>query len=162
VRPLVLVGPPGSGKTTVGRILAERRGVPFVDLDAAVEERHGSIGELLMEQGSAAAAIRALEVLGDELREGIVMAASSSVTGGEGAASALTGADVVYLAADLAHTFPRAGLTAPQPVGFFGTRAMWKAMLDERDPGYRSLASAVVDVGDLDPEGVADAVEAAL
>nr|NLD40009.1 shikimate kinase [Actinomycetales bacterium] len=162
MRPLALVGPPGSGKTAVGRLVAERRGLTFVDLDEAVAERHGHLGDLLLEGGSAAVAERALSTLREVLAEGTVVAVSSAVAGGEAARSALHGADVVYLASDLAHTFRRSGLNAPQPVSLFGSRAVWKALLDERDPGYRSLAGTVVAVGSLGLEEVADAVEEAV
>ena len=57
---LVLVGPPGSGKTTVGRVLARRLGVAFTDIDALIVERIGkSIGEMFTEEGEDA--FRALE-----------------------------------------------------------------------------------------------------
>src|SRR5687768_11998251 len=49
---LVIVGPPGSGKTTVGRVLARRLGVAFADVDVMIEERTGkSIADLFLEDG---------------------------------------------------------------------------------------------------------------
>src|SRR5690349_14980153 len=57
---LVLVGPPGSGKTTVGRLLARRLGVGFTDVDALIVERIGkSIAEMFTDDGEDA--FRALE-----------------------------------------------------------------------------------------------------
>ena len=51
----VLVGMPGSGKTTAGQILAKRSGRPFVDLDLEIEKRAGQPGrEILLRQGEAA------------------------------------------------------------------------------------------------------------
>ena len=53
-RPLVLSGFMATGKSTIGRILARRFGVPFVDTDAALEERSGkSVSELFMSEGEA-------------------------------------------------------------------------------------------------------------
>ncbi|TMK21722.1 MAG: hypothetical protein E6G65_04425 [Actinobacteria bacterium] len=51
---------PGSGKSTVGREVAGRLGVPFVDLDEEIERRHGStVPEIFADEGEAA--FRALE-----------------------------------------------------------------------------------------------------
>ncbi|HZK05184.1 MAG TPA: shikimate kinase [Actinomycetaceae bacterium] len=162
MRALALIGPPGAGKTAVGRLVAERRGVRFADLDESVAARHGDLDEFVLDNGAALLAERTLDVLRDELSVGGVVAVSSLVTGGEAAYAVLVGADVVYLASDLAHTFGRSGMNAPQPPSMFGARARWKELLDARDPGYRRLATAVVDVGELDIAGVADAVESAL
>ena len=52
---LILVGLPGAGKTTVGRLVAQDLGVPFVDVDTLIEERIGvSIAEIFADQGEAA------------------------------------------------------------------------------------------------------------
>jgi shikimate kinase len=51
---VVLVGPPGAGKTTVGRLVAARLGVAFRDTDADVEERAGrTISEIFVDDGEA-------------------------------------------------------------------------------------------------------------
>lgn len=56
---IVLTGFMGTGKSTVGRLLAERLGWPFVDTDALIEVRHGPIPEIFSEQGEER--FRALE-----------------------------------------------------------------------------------------------------
>lgn len=162
MRPLALIGPPGSGKTSVGRIIAQRLGLAFVDLDELLVEAHGDLEDLFLDAGNSAVEERALPLLAESLAEDTVIAVSSTIAGGETAGEVLAGCHVVYLASDLARTFGRAGLNAPQPVSLFGTRAVWKALLDEREPGYRGVADAVVQVGDNDLEAVADAVESTL
>ena len=58
-RPLVLVGLPGSGKSTVGALAAAQLGVPFVDLDRAIEQEAGkSIPRIFEEDGEAAFRVR--------------------------------------------------------------------------------------------------------
>ena len=69
-RHIVLVGLPGAGKTTVGRLVAQRLGAPFVDLDQLIESREGnSVSAIFAEQGEAA--FRAVErAVGEELLAG--------------------------------------------------------------------------------------------
>jgi shikimate kinase len=69
-RHIVLVGLPGAGKTTVGQLVAERLGAPFIDMDRVIEARAGkSVSEIFAERGEAA--FRALEAeVGAELLSG--------------------------------------------------------------------------------------------
>ena len=50
---IVLIGPPAAGKTRLGKRLAKRLGVPFVDSDAVIVARHGVIAEIFAQQGEA-------------------------------------------------------------------------------------------------------------
>lgn len=153
---IALVGAPGSGKTAVGRALAERLALPFVDLDEEISRRFGPPEEIVYAEGSEGLRTRALEVL-DGCGDGVV-AVSSVVAGGEDAEAALAEAEVYYLAVEMSHSFRRAGLTGPQPPGLIAARSLWKQLLDARDPGYRSLADAVVEVGLKDVGGVVDEI----
>ncbi len=49
--PVVLIGPPGAGKTTVGRRVAKALGLPFTDTDRAIVQAHGSIADIFREHG---------------------------------------------------------------------------------------------------------------
>ena len=96
---LVLVGPPGAGKTTVGRILAEQRGVGFRDTDADVEAAAGkSVADIFVEDGEPA--FRALEraAVDVALREhdGVLAVGGGAVLADETRAL-LTGHRVIWL-----------------------------------------------------------------
>src|SRR4051812_42947171 len=66
MRSLVLVGLPGSGKSTVGRGLARRVGLPFIDSDHAIEQRLGcSIRDYFAREGEAAFRDIEQQVLGE-------------------------------------------------------------------------------------------------
>lgn len=153
---IALVGAPGCGKSSVGAELAERLGTPFVDLDAEL-----AVADLVLDDGADALRRAALGAL-RRAPAGAVVAVSSAVAGGEDARDALSGATTVYLASDLSHTFPRSGMGGPQPAGLLPARLLWRQLLEERDPGYRSLAQHVVEVGQKDVKGVTDAVIEAL
>ncbi len=145
---LVLVGPPGAGKTTVGRVLARRLGVEFTDADALIVARAGcSIADMFLHDGEDA--FRALE------RE-IVAEALTSTDGvlalGGGAVLAastrelLRGHRVVHLSVGLADGMRRTGMSTARPLlAGVNPRATFKALLDARVPLYREVATVEVD-----------------
>ncbi|MGM0386373.1 MAG: shikimate kinase [Actinomycetota bacterium] len=155
---IAIVGAPGSGKTTVGAALAERLGKEFVDHDAAVAERYGDIGAIVLDDGPVRLATLQADVLQELAGADVVLAVGSAALDDPRSARVLEGAMVVHLAADLAHTFPRSGLNRPQPPGLVGARQLWARLLAERDAAYRAVADHVVEVGDLGLEDVVDAV----
>ncbi|MFJ8436358.1 shikimate kinase [Kitasatospora sp. NPDC094019] len=161
---LVLVGPPGSGKSTVGRVVAERLGVAFRDTDADIAERAGKpIPDIFVDEGEPH--FRALE-------EAAVRAAAGTHTGvlalGGGAVMAgptrelLRELPVVFLEVPLADAVKRVGLDAPRPLLAVNPRARWRELMEARRPLYLEVATAVVDTADRTPEQVADAVLEAL
>jgi shikimate kinase len=161
---LVLTGFMGTGKTTVGRLLAERLGRPFVDTDALIEERHGPISALFAEHGEAH--FRALErQVAAELgaRDGLIVA-----TGGRllldpaNVATLGSSGTVVCLTASVDALVDRLR-------GEAGTRPLLRegdphqritTLLDERRAGYSRFPQ--VDTDGRTADEVADAVLALL
>lgn len=154
---ITLIGPPGSGKTSVGEAVAARAGLAFHDLDGEVAARYGDPADIVIHQGDAALAAAEAAVLHDLLEHApaAVVAVGSGVVDNPAALAGLARTTVVYLASDLAHTFPRAGMARPQPLGLVNPRSLWSQMLAERDPRYRAAADHVVEVGDDDVATVA-------
>jgi shikimate kinase len=161
-RHVILVGMMGSGKTTVGRILAERLGRPFIDSDEQVEARTGrTLREIWEEDGEAA--FRALErdALVEALRsdEPTVIAAAGGTVLDAGNRDALRAAGtVLWLQAPpevLAARVDEAGhrpLLADDPLGTL------RRLDAERASLYFDVADVVVGVGDTDLECVVDKV----
>lgn len=143
---LVLVGPPGAGKTTVGRQVADRLGVPFRDTDRDVEQVAGKrIAEVFIDDGEqhfreleAAAVAAALAehegVL--SLGGGAILSAATRVL--------LQGHNVVLLDVDLSAASGRVGLNRDRPVLALNPRATLKILLEERMPFYLEVATRVV------------------
>ncbi|WP_179951033.1 shikimate kinase [Xylanimonas oleitrophica] len=162
----VLVGPPGSGKSTVGRLLAERRGVPFRDTDADVEERAGkTVAEIFVDDGEPA--FRALEreavatALGDH--PGVLALGGGAVLD-EGTQSALAayaagGGAVVFLDVSLAHAAPRVGFNRSRPLLLGNPRAQWQALMEARRPVYERVSTTRVVTDGRDPADVAATIE---
>ena len=163
---VVLIGPPGAGKTTVGPLVAERLGVPFHDTDAEVGAAAGKpIGDIFVENGEEAfralereAAERALDEHGALRANGGVLALGSGAVLDDKVKDLLKGLPVVYLSADFATIARRVGLDRPRVVVPVNPRGRLRAMLAERHPLYDRLATITVETDDLDPAEVADQI----
>jgi shikimate kinase len=148
---LVLVGPPASGKTTVGTAVADALGVAFRDTDRDIELSTGSsVPDLFVEHGEpyfrdlerAAVATALAEHDGVlALGGGAVMHADTRqllVAHGAG------GGVVVWLDVDLSSAAKRVGLSRDRPLLAVNPRAMLRTMLEDRAPLYREVATATV------------------
>jgi shikimate kinase len=142
----VLVGAPGSGKTTVGRALAERLGVGFRDTDDDVAAVAGQpVADILVDHG--AGRVRELEL-------GAVQRALDEHDGvlgvGSGAVEVprvrelLAGHRVVFLDVGVADAARRTGMDTVRPVHLGNVRAQLKQLLDARRPLYVEVATSTV------------------
>ncbi|BAJ27242.1 MULTISPECIES: shikimate kinase [Kitasatospora] len=161
---VVLVGPPGSGKSTVGRVLAERLGLPFRDTDTDIERAAGKpIPEIFVDEGEPH--FRQLER--DAVRAAAtghpgVLALGGGAVLAEETRALLGPLPVVFLEVALGDAVKRVGLDAPRPLLAVNPRARWRELMEARRPLYLEVATAVVDTEGRTPEQVADAVLEAL
>ncbi len=157
----VLVGPPGAGKTTVGRALARQWRVGFRDTDDDVAAALGaSVPEIFVERGEAvfraaeAQAVRAALAEHDG-----VLALGGGAVMDDATRAALAGHRVVFLDVSLAAAVPRVGLNRDRPLLLESPRAKLAALMEARRPRYVEVATVTVDTSRLD---VADTVLAVL
>jgi shikimate kinase len=161
---VVLVGPMGAGKSTVGRLLAERWSVPFRDTDDDIEQSEGrSISDIFVESGEERFRELERDAVARALLEhdGVLAVGGGAVMAAETRA-ALAGHRVVFLRVGLADAADRVGIGVSRPLLLGNVRGTMKALLDERTPVYESVARAVVDTDGRPPAEVADLVEEAL
>jgi shikimate kinase len=160
----VLVGPMGAGKSTVGRLLAQRWGVGFRDTDADVEAAAGRpISELFVDEGEEWFRERERAAVAAALAEhdGVLALGGGAVLDA-GTRDALAGFPVVFLKVGLSDAVKRVGLGHGRPLLLGNVRSRVKALLDERLPVYLAVAQVVVDTDGRSPDEVADEVATAL
>jgi len=157
---VVLVGFMGAGKTTVGRLLAQRLGMDFVDADEAIIASDGrSIPEIFAAVGEPG--FRAIEAatIADLLTAApAVIALGGGALGTEAVRKSLAGHQVVLLDLPLVEALARVGADDGRPML---ARADLAQLYADRQPAYRDAATIVADAT-ASPEAVAQQVRAAL
>ena len=163
---IFLVGMMGSGKTTVGRALAQRLKLPFVDTDRILVERTGvPVATIFEIEGEGGFRRRESAVLA-ELAAGddqVIATGGGAVLAAENRAVLRAGGTVVYLRARLDHLWERTRHDTSRPLlATADPRATLAALLEARDPLYREVAHVVVDTGTQSAGTLVSRVAAAL
>lgn len=161
---IVLVGPMGVGKSTVGALVAERLGCAYRDTDEDIVAAEGrTIADIFVDEGEPA--FRAIEkrAVHRALAEhdGVLALGGGAILDEETRAL-LAGHQVVYLSMDVEEAVKRTGLNAARPLLAVNPRRQWRDLMEARRHLYTEVARAVVATDDRTPEEVAQAVLDAL
>ena len=160
----VLIGPPGSGKTVVGRALAELLGVALRDTDEAVEQaEQRSISDIFVEDGEPRfRELERQEVAASLASHSGVLSLGGGAVMDPATAEALAGHTVVFLQVGIADAAKRVGFDRSRPLLMMNPRAQWVRLMDARRPTYERLATLRVDTAGRTPQDIAAEIAEAL
>lgn len=161
---IVLVGPMGVGKSTVGELLADRLGTTYRDTDADVVATAGKpISEIFYDEGEEHFRELERQAVRTAVAEhtGVLALGGGAVLDGTTRAL-LAGHAVVYLSMDVEEAVKRVGLNAARPLLAVNPRRQWRELMDARRHLYDEVARATVATDERTPEEVAQAVLDAL
>jgi len=158
----VLIGPPGAGKSSVGRQLAKLLSCEILDTDLEIERKSGKkISEIFTDDGEVA--FRAIE-------KTVVLEALQSAAGvvalGGGSVLDLDVADflsksaipIAYLEVSISQAAPRVGFNKERPLLTINPRQQWMALMEKRRPIYESLATFTIATDNRKPAEVAQEI----
>ncbi|MEY2475123.1 MAG: shikimate kinase [Actinomycetota bacterium] len=163
---VLLIGMMGAGKTTVGRLLAERLGWPHLDSDEMISRSTGkTVSEIFEERGEAAFRAEEARVLAEAATSdgpAVVSVAGGAVLAAENRKVMRRAGPVVWLRADLATLAVRVGSGKGRPLLGDDPAEALRRLEGERRPLYSEVADVVVDVDNLEAGEVVDRIVAGL
>lgn len=155
---IVLIGPPGAGKSTVGAALAKSLSLKFVDTDQLIQDKSGkSITDIFVVDGEPIFRAMELEALHEVLHlDNVVIGLGGGAPIMQEAQQAITNSQsqVIFLDVSLATAAPRVGFNRDRPLLLGNPRAQWQALSDQRRPIYEQLANVAIKVDDKDVDTV--------
>ncbi len=162
---IVLTGPPAAGKSTIGRLLAERLDLPLIDTDANIVDQYGVIAEIFVERGEdyfrrveREVVRRALRRLLD--RPGIVSLGGGAILNpGTRAQLKHPAIRVVHIDIDAETVATR--LNSPHRPLLRGEGSPvenWKALVKEREPLYEQVATFRVHASNSPPSTIVNRI----
>jgi len=156
---IVLIGPPGAGKSSIGKSLAKELSLPFIDSDTEIEKSSGKkISEIFVDDGEPH--FRALEV--EKVKqllqdfEGIVSLGGGAPINTE-ISQILESATypVIFIDVSIAQAAVRIGFNKDRPLLLINPRQQWMNLMSVRRPVYEKLASDTVSSDSKKPQEVA-------
>lgn len=144
---IVFIGPPGSGKSTVGRALAQKLNRNFVDTDAVIEETTGKkIADIFLIDGEEEFRRVEREVVLSALQsqDSVISLGGGSVLD-EDVQSALSSLpEVIFLDVSISNAAPRVGFNRDRPLLLGNPRQQWIALMEKRRPIYERIATRTI------------------
>jgi len=163
---VVLIGAPGSGKSTVGAALAKVLALDFIDTDQLIEEREGkAITDIFVVDGETHFRAVELETLKHVLTlNDVVISLGGGAPISDQAQQLINSSEstVIFLDVSLATAAPRVGFNRDRPLLLGNPRAQWQALSDKRRPIYEALADVSIKVDDMSVEAITSEIEKSL
>ena len=162
---IVLIGPPGSGKSTVGSRLSDHLLLPWLDTDLEIEKRAGkSISEIFIDDGEERFRSLEAEIVHEVLQGNstIISLGGGSVMNEETRLLIQDGTNlVIYLEVGIAAAAPRIGFNRDRPLLLVNPRQQWLSLFEKRRPVYESLADLKINNDGDSPDAAVEMIQSA-
>ena len=159
LKKIVLIGPPGAGKSSVGKALAKELSLNFIDSDSEIEKiSHKKISEIFIEDGEPAFRLLEVEVVRKVLADfdGVISLGGGAPINKE-IQEVLEDANypVVFIDVSIAQAATRIGFNKDRPLLLVNPRQQWISLMNDRRPIYEKLASQTISSDNQKPHEVA-------
>ncbi len=166
IKKVVLIGPPGAGKSTIGKALAKEIATEFIDSDSEIERITGKkISDIFVEEGEAVFRKTEVEVVTALLDgfEGVIALGGGAPINTQ-IQEALTGVEypVIFIDVSISQAANRIGFNKDRPLLLINPRQQWMNLMSERRPIYEKLASQTVNSDSQKPHEVAKLISGKL
>jgi shikimate kinase len=159
---IVLIGPPGAGKTSIGKALSKELGLAFIDSDAEIERISGkTISEIFVDQGEAVFRKNEVETVTRILAEfeGVVALGGGAPINPEIQKVLLNSEyPVIFIDVSISQAANRIGFNKDRPLLMINPRQQWLHLMSERRPIYEKLATITVSSDNSKPSEVAKTI----
>jgi shikimate kinase len=159
LKKIVLIGPPGAGKSSIGKALAKELNLNFIDSDSEIEKiSHKKISEIFIEDGEPAFRLLEVDVVRKVLAdfEGVISLGGGAPINPE-IQEVLQDANypVVFIDVSIAQAATRIGFNKDRPLLLVNPRQQWISLMNDRRPIYEKLASQTISSDNQKPHEVA-------
>ena len=159
LKKIVLIGPPGAGKSSIGKALAKELNLNFIDSDSEIEKiSHKKISEIFIEDGEPAFRLLEVDVVRKVLEDfdGVISLGGGAPINKE-IQEVLQDANypVVFIDVSIAQAATRIGFNKDRPLLLVNPRQQWISLMNDRRPIYEKLASQTISSDNQKPHEVA-------
>lgn len=155
---VILIGPMGSGKTTIGSLIAQKLNLEFRDTDQIIEREEGkTVSQIFLDEGEDAFRVIEKRVLRQELlTDGTVLSLGGGAPISIDAQSALRAiaSHILFLDISLSTVAPRIGFNRDRPLLLNNPRGQWQTLMEARRPIYQAIADTTINVDDKSEEEI--------
>jgi shikimate kinase len=159
LKKIVLIGPPGAGKSSIGKALAKELNLNFIDSDSEIEKiSHKKISEIFIEDGEPAFRLLEVDVVRKVLSDfdGVISLGGGAPINKE-IQEVIQDANypVVFIDVSIAQAATRIGFNKDRPLLLVSPRQQWISLMNDRRPIYEKLASQTISSDNQKPHEVA-------
>lgn len=155
---IIFIGPPGSGKSSVGKEVAAMLKLSHIDTDQLIEEKSGKrISDIFLDDGEPAFRRMEREIVLEVLQQDncVISLGGGSVIDSEVADKLRVEPNVIYLEVSISNAAPRVGFNAERPLLVANPRQQWLKLMEDRKPIYESLGRKRISTDNRKPREIA-------